>query len=146
MYLHAIGMAVAVFACLTATAGATRDATPTRFYLDVKAGQCVKGAARKHFAVLACSNPSHQYEVFAVLHGGWNKAAPSQHGTIFAIAAKLCPATFQQKYGARIDAPYGWWGFWPDAGAESAKYGDRLICTLIRWPGHPAMGAGTHFR
>jgi hypothetical protein len=121
-------------------------APPKTFYLDLKPGQCAIQVAPKFFQVVACSNAGHRFEVFAVLHAGWGTAAPPGHNAAFARAKQVCLSTFRSRYGGAIRQGYGWWGYWPDAGAETAKYSDRLVCTLIRWPGHPPMGAGTHLR
>jgi hypothetical protein len=85
-------------------------------------------------------------EVFAVLHAGWGHRNPPARSAAYARAQQLCNSTFQTRFGGAILRGYGWYAFWPDPGAEATKYADRMSCSLIRWPGRPPMGAGTHFR
>jgi len=134
----------ATTACL---AGTTSAATASHrvFYLAMKTGDCTTQATSKSYLVLPCANARHQFEVYAVGHGGWGKTPPS-HSAAFARAQQLCTSSFQRRYGGPIGTGYGWWAFWADPGAEAATYGDRIVCALVRWPGHPPMGAGTHFR
>jgi hypothetical protein len=128
-------------------AGTTSAATASHqvFYLAMRAGDCTTRVTTKSYLVLPCANARHQFEVYTVAHGGWGKTPP-RHSAAFVRAQQLCTSTFQRRYGGPIGAGYGWWAFWADPGAEAAKYGDRIVCALVRWPGHPAMGAGTHFR
>jgi hypothetical protein len=145
--LTVIGVATAIAASLVAGAIAARATVPPRtFYLDLKAGQCAKQATPKYLQVVPCSNGSHTYEVFAVLHGGWGHTNPPGHSAAFARAQQLCMSAFEKRYGGPIRQGYGWYGFWPDPGPEATKYGDRVVCSLVRWPGRPAMGSGTHLR
>jgi hypothetical protein len=128
-------------------AGTTTTATASHrvFYLAMRAGDCTNKVTSKVYVVLSCANAGHQFEVYTVARGGWGKTPPS-HSVAFAVAQHLCTTAFQRRYGGPIGTGYGWWAFWADPGAESAKYGDRIVCALVRWPGHPAMGRGTHFR
>jgi hypothetical protein len=128
-------------------AGTTTAATASHrvFYLAMRAGDCTTKVTSKSFLVLPCTNARHEFEVYAVGRGRWGTAPPS-HSAAFARAKQLCTSTFQRRYGGPIGTGYGWWAFWADAGAEAAKYGDRIECALVRWPGHPPMGPGTHFR
>ena len=143
--LMALGVAGGMAAALVGGAVASRGAAPRTFYLDLKAGQCAGQLTGKSLLVVPCSNGSHRYEPFAVLHGGWGHA-PRGHNAAFARAQQLCVGTYRTRYGGAIRQGYGWWAFWPDAGPETTKYGDRIVCSLVRWPGRPPMGPGTHFR
>ena len=87
--------------------------------------------------------PAHNLEVYWVGHGGWGKTSASRTAK-FADAKARCLSSFQRIYHHGIPYGYGWEGFWPDPGAESAKYGDRTECSYVRYPGAPAMGAGRH--
>ena len=100
-------------------------------------------ASRKVLQVVPCSNPAHNLETYFVGHAGWGQARLTQAAET-ARARSVCWSTFQQRFGRPISAPYGWYAFWPDPGSEQAKYGDRLECSLIRYPGEPAMGPGRH--
>ena len=40
----------------------------------------------------------------------------------------------------------GWNAYWPDAGAETARYGDKIICNFRAWPSLAALGSGWHVR
>ncbi len=138
---------VAVAAVAVATAGATPLAARKIFYLDLKASQCARGVlTHKTLLLLPCSDPSHNLEVYAVLHGGWKRGQQPPRDTVYARARTLCTSKFQNRFGHPFRAPYGWRAFWPDRGKEEAKYGDRLICGLVHYPKPTALGAGTHFR
>jgi hypothetical protein len=140
LQLAALAATGLVAAGLAAGAAARPDALPHKsFYLDVKAGQCLRGPAAKLVLVVACSDPRHNFEVFAVVHVG--RTPPT-----FALSNRQCQATFLRRFGHPILRGYGWYGFWADPGAEAVKYGDRAVCTLTRWPTRVAMGPGTHFR
>ena len=116
------------------------------FYLDAKPGQCLQGPVAKTLLVVPCSNPRHNLEVFAVVHGGWAGAQVPPHDTAFGIARRVCNLGFAQRFHHYIGRGYGWEAFWPDRGKEAAKYHDRIVCSLVRYPGLPPMGPGTHFR
>jgi hypothetical protein len=139
--MRATAVIVAGSSAVATPAPATTQATI--FYLDLKVGTCAKQVTTKRFLVLPCSNGTQQYEVFAVVHGGWTQAPA--YRVAYARAQGLCLSTFARRYGGALGTPYGWYAFWPDAGAESARYHDRIVCTLVRPPGHPSLGAGTHF-
>ena len=100
----------------------------------------------KRYRVLPCSNATHQFEVYAVVHGGWGHAGTPKRAVALARAQQRCNAAFARRFGGPIRVGYGWEAFWPDPGAEARRYADRIVCSLIRFPGHPAMGVGTHFR
>jgi hypothetical protein len=137
----------AILLAAAAPAGATPSAAHKTFYLDLKAGQCAEGApAAKTLLVVSCSDGRHNFEVFAVLHGGWAHGRIPPHDAAFAIARDRCNSTFQRRYRHPIRAAgYGWYAFWADPGKEEAKYGDRIVCSLTRYPGQPPMGLGIHF-
>src|ERR1041385_8721679 len=135
---------IAVGAVILASAAAA--AVQSTFYLDLKAGQCARPVMPKHYQVLPCSNGTHQFEVYAVVHGGWDHRGTPSNAVAHATAGRLCNAAFTRRFGGRIRAGYGWEAFWPDPGAEARKYGARIVCSLIVYPGHPPMGPGTHFR
>jgi hypothetical protein len=138
---------VAVAAVVVATAGATPLAARKIFYLDLRAGQCARGVlTQKTLLLVPCSDPLHNLEVYAVLHGGWKRGQQPSRDTVYARARTLCTSKFRNRFDHPLRAPYGWRAFWPDRGEEEAKYGDRLICGLVRYPKPTALGAGTHFR
>ena len=143
--LAVIGVAAVIAAGSAGTASAARATTPrTTFYLDLKPGQCAKHVAPKTWVVVPCSNGSHSLEVYAVLHGGWGHAVPTPN-VVSARAKALCGSKFQARYGL---LRRGWTVvfFFPDPGAETAKYGDRIVCNLATSLAFTAMGPGTHFR
>lgn len=116
------------------------------FYLDLRPGQCaidIPGLA-KFERVVPCNNPSHDLEVYRVTHGGWTSSTRPSDAIINARARQVCLSSFQSITGAVMRSPYGYRDYFPDAGAESAKYGDRFICGLTRWPRIGPMGPGTH--
>ena len=144
----ALVLAVAVGAAAAATARPNTSLGRV-FYLDLLAGQCAEGkvsATIKTLLVVPCSNGGHNLEVYARVRGGWPGAQIPPHNGAYVIAQRLCNSTFVRRYGRPIIRGYGWQAFWPDAGKEAAKYHDRIVCSLIRWPGAPPMGPGTHFR
>ena len=53
---------------------------------------------------------------------------------------------FQRLTGHPMTASEGWSAFWPDPGAETAKYGDKIICRFRTWPHMNALGSGWHVR
>jgi hypothetical protein len=99
--------------------------------------------------VVPCSNGAHNLEAYAVGHGGWGHGPVPVYAHAFSLARSVCVPSFQQRFGHAIGAgrtgAWGWYGFWPDRGAEQAKYGDRIVCSLRRFPAFPAMGRGVHF-
>lgn len=40
----------------------------------------------------------------------------------------------------------GWNAFWPDLGAETARFGERSICGMRSWPRWLPLGVGWHVR
>jgi hypothetical protein len=137
--------AIAVLAWTGSLANAN-VASQRIFYLDLKVGQCAMRPSGKTLLVIPCSNPAHNLETYVVARGGWGHGNPPGHAAAVAIARSLCLGSFQRRFGHPIGAGYGYQFFFPDPGAETRKYGDRLICSLRTWPAYGAMGAGKHFR
>ncbi len=135
-------------AVMVATAGASPQEARKIFYLDLRSGQCARGVfTHKTLLLVPCSDPSHNLEVYAVLHGGWKRGQQPSHNAVATRAQTRCPSKFRSRFGHPLSAPYSWHAFWPDRHtAEAAKYGDRLICGLAHYPKATAVGAGTHFR
>ncbi len=125
----------------TASSGATGKSV---FYLALRSGNCAIWPHRgKLVRVVPCSNPAHNLEIYWIGHGGWGHASRT-NAAEFAAAKSRCLAAFQRRFGHPIRTSYGWYAFWPDPGAEQVKYGDHVECSLVRWPGEPAMGPGRH--
>ena len=101
-------------------------------------------ASAKYVQVVPCSNPSHDFEVYFVTHGGWARSTRPSNSAINARARQICLSSFQRISGAALKSPYGYRDYFPDAGVETAKYGDRIICSLTHWPNVIPMGPGTH--
>lgn len=117
------------------------------FYLDLRAGQCAIGlsASAKYVRVVPCSNPSHDFEVYLVTRGGWLPSTRPSSAIIISRARQICLSNFQRMFGGAMKSSFGYRYYYPDAGVETAKYGDRLSCSLTRWPSIGPMGPGTHF-
>jgi hypothetical protein len=79
------------------------------------------------------------------MHGGWGRTLPA-HSAVMRLAASLCRSSFQRRFGHSIRTGYGFEFFFPDPGAETRKYSDRVNCSLRTWPSYGVLGAGTHFR
>src|SRR5262249_16031742 len=97
----------------------------------------------KTVQVVPCSNPAHTLEVFAVGHGGWHGNPTSK---AYSIARTVCLSAYSRITGHALARTSGWEAFWPDPGAETTKYGDKIIRMLRTWPTYHAMGAGWHVR
>lgn len=143
--LLGVAAAIATLAVTAKPAGSsTRAAGKPVFYLALHTGNCgVWPRHGKTVRIVPCSNATHNLEVYWVGHGGWGKTAAT-HPVKFADVKARCLAAFQRLYHHAIPLGYGWYGFWPDPGGESAKYGDRTECSYVRYPGEPALGAGRH--
>ena len=116
------------------------------FSLDLKAGECAfLPMKHKHLRVVPCLNSLHQIEVFAVTHGGWGLAQPPPHRVVVQLSFTVCNNAFLRRFGRVITPPYTYVAYWPDPGAETNTFGDRMICALGLPGNHPPMGAGTHF-
>ena len=120
-----VGLAgVVVFAFTGSLANA--NVVPKKiFYLQLKVGQCAKRPHSKILLVVPCSDPSHALETYAVMNGGWGAAPPSPLA-LRNRAMSLCRSSFQRRFGHPIRAGYGFEFFFPDPGAETTKYGDRV--------------------
>lgn len=132
---------------LTCAAVATAGRFGTRtFYLAVHPRQCLVTAksSPKWVQVVPCSNPKHDMEVYAIAHGGWGHATPPTAARGLALARSLCLAAYQRLTGHALGATEGWNAFWPDPGTETARYGDKIVCSLRRWPSLGPLGRGWH--
>jgi hypothetical protein len=140
-----VAAAIATLAVTATPAGSSVRVTGTPvFYLALHTGKCGVWPRRgKTVRIVPCSNATHNLEVYWVGHGGWGRTSITQAAE-FADVRAHCLSSFQRLYHHSIRRGYGWYAFWPDPGAESAKYGDRTECSLVRYPGQPAMGAGRH--
>jgi hypothetical protein len=135
----------AVLVCAFTGSLANADAVASKkvFYLQLKVGQCALRPQSKVMLVVPCSNPNHSLETYAVMHGGWGGARPSRPAIVAAVTS-LCRSSYQRRFGHPIRTGYGFEYFFADAGAETSKFGDRVICSLRLWPSYGPMGAGTH--
>ncbi len=140
----ACGVSVAALAL-----GIGRPATATTngrvFYLSVRVHQCLIGTTSpraKHETVVPCSDAAHNLEVYAIGHGGWGHQTPPTNS--FAIARALCLSAYQRTTGRPLPPTGGWQGFWPDPGAETKQYGDKVVCSYRSWPRFGPLGSGWH--
>ena len=85
-------------------------------------------------------------EVFAVAHGGWGHGTPPSAARGYGHARSICLTAFRRITGHAMSGTEGWQAFWPDPGAETARYGDKIICNLRAWPRWQPLGAGWHVR
>ena len=133
----------------SATAALAASGSGTRvFYLATHPRQCLVSvkSSPKFVQVVPCADPAHDMEVYAIAHGGWGHAAPPPSTRAVAIARSLCLSAFQRVTGHPLARTQGWNAFWPDPGAETARYGDKVICSLRTWPGLGPLGPGWHVR
>jgi hypothetical protein len=117
------------------------------FYLTVHPRQCLIGTVTKTtktVTVVSCANAGHKMEVYAVGHGGWGHRPPPS--SAFSLARSVCLAAFQRLTGHALGRGFGWWAFWPDPGSETARYGDKIICSLRTWPQFAPLGSGWHVK
>lgn len=141
LVLAAMAVSLALVPAL-GTASRSQAAVRT-FYLDLRPGQCaVYPQHGKYLQVVPCSNGAHNMEVYAVAHGGWGHGPVPAHAAALAVERSLCPSLFQRRFGH--PSPFGYYGFWPDPGKEQAKYGDKMICSVYRYPSFGALGPGVH--
>lgn len=143
---------VALLGVLAGTALASRSASTGKvFYLDVRPGECghISNAAgtgtHKQVTLLPCSAATHNVEFYVRKHGGWSRQHRPSASRVAAIARRICLSSFKRRFGHPIQSPYGYQDFFADPGAETARYGDRVICGLRLWPKLGSMGSGTHF-
>jgi hypothetical protein len=136
----------AVLALGLVVAGAASPATSGQvFYLSARVHQCLitTQPPSKTEVVVPCSNAAHNFEVYAVGHGGWGHKRPSN---TYELARSVCLSTYHRLTGHSLPKKGGWWGFWPDAGAETARYGDRVVCSYRTAPTLKPLGSGWHVR
>jgi hypothetical protein len=139
--LAALVCAIAAFAA----AASARD-SGRAFYLTLHPRQCTifTNVGGKSIQVVPCSDPSHNAEVYAIGHGGWGHNTPPSQSRAYGIARSFCLGAFQRLTGHPLPSSRGWWAFWPDAGAETAQYGDKIICSYRAWPRLLPLGSGWH--
>ena len=116
------------------------------FYLKLKVGECALPFSSKTIPVVACSNPRHVIEFYAIGHAGWGHHAAPPSALAYAKARTICLADFRHITRHALPKNRGWWAFWPDAGPEQSHYGDELICGFRSWPALSALGRGWHVR
>ena len=122
------------------------------FYLTAHPRQCLIGSAKsgtagaKSIEVVPCSDPRHTFEVYAVGHGGWGHSNPPAGKTLHAILRTVCLTAYQGLTGHALGSTDGWYALWPDPGDETARYGDKIICSFRTWPALLPLGAGWHVR
>jgi hypothetical protein len=135
------------FVLLVGVSAAAAGSARREFYLSAHPRQCLVGTASpgaKTVLVLPCSNPAHNLEVYAIGHGGWAPANPPS-GT-YAIARGVCVGAFIRLTRHALPRTAGWQGFWADPGAETKRYGDRIVCSYRAWPKLRPLGRGWHVR
>jgi hypothetical protein len=136
---------VGVFVMLSAAGVASARQGGTVFYLTLHPRQCVASrgtATGKTVAVVPCTDPSHKLEIYAVGHGGWGHKTPPP--SALSIARSVCLSALERLTGHTLARGFGWWAFWPDPGSETARFGDKIICGLQRYPQLSALGGGWH--
>jgi hypothetical protein len=117
------------------------------FYLAVHPRQCLivpTTGSSKTVLTVPCSNSAHNLEVFAAGQGGWGHRTPPAYAKAHAIARSVCLSAFRRLTGHAMGSREGWLASWPDPGAETAHYGDKIICGLRTWPGIAPLGSGWH--
>lgn len=133
-----------VLTCAALAVAAGRSGSRV-FYLTVHPRQCiVSTTSPKWVEVVPCSDPAHNMEVYAVVHGGWGHGTPPTASKGLAIARPLCLSAFQRLTGHPLAATLGWNAFWANPGAEAHRYGDKIICSLRQWPHFGPLGPGWH--
>jgi hypothetical protein len=144
-------VAIAVVVLHAALAGASVASAKQAdrvFYLTAHARQCLIASSNpivKTFQVVPCSNAAHNLEVFAVKHGGWGSKRPSPRSAGL-IARSRCLSSYRLLTGHDTPSSAGWAFFLPDEGAETARYGDKIICAFRTWPTLAPLGSGWHVR
>lgn len=148
---------IALIALIVGIAGAAAveaAASPGKraFYLTVEPGQCLIAGSKtgtgsdKIVLVVPCSDPRHQFEVYAVRHGGWGRGKVPPLATVRLIMRSVCLAAYERITGHQMPRGGGWDAFAPDPGAEHARYGDKIICSYVHYPTDAPLGAGRHIR
>jgi|SRR5450631_52698 hypothetical protein len=138
-------MAAAIVLAAIALASGSTSSVRT-FYLNVKVGQCALPFSSKTITVVPCSNPRHVMEFYAVGHAGWGHQAMPPPALAYAKARVICLADIRHITHHALPKNRAWWAFWPDAGREQARYGDKLICGFRTWPKLSPLGRGWHVR
>ena len=117
------------------------------FYLSVGTHTCLVAsshagtAGHKTVTVVPCADPAHNMEVYGIGHGGWGHATPPANAA--AVLRSTCLGIYQRLTGHPLRV-YGWYGFYPDPGAETVRYGDKMICSLRTYPVVRPLGPGWH--
>ena len=146
MTSKAVAWGAVVGAVALLAAGAASGAGRGRaFYLSVRLHQCLIGTTTpgaKTVTVVPCSNAAHNLEVYAVGHGGWGHANPPSNAS--ARVRVICLTAYQRLTGDALPKTAGWQGFWPDPGAETKQYGDKVVCSYRTWPRLGPLGSGRH--
>jgi len=139
-------LAAAFAVSLSCSALAFGHAESRVFYLTAHPRQCIVSVSTspKWVQVVPCSDPEHNMEVYALVHGGWGRGTPPTASKGLAIARALCLSAFQRLTGHPLPNTLGWNAFWPDPGAETTRYGDKIICSLRHWPQIAPLGPGWH--
>ncbi len=133
------------FAPVIGAAPTSRTSRRT-FYLDLRPGQCAVYPPRgKYLEVVPCSNGAHNLEAYGVGHAGWGHGPLPARAAELAVVRSLCSSLFQRRFGHAIGSGYGYYGLWPDPGKEQSKYGDKMICSVSRYPVFlTPLGPGVH--
>ena len=143
-----VSVAVLIAGCILHSATASGSTGRRVFYLTTHPRQCLiatKSTGKWPF-VVSCSNSRHNLEVYAIGHGGWGHRGPPAYKTALGIARSVCLPAFQRITGHALASNQGWNASWADPGSESARYGDRIICSYKAWPQPVALGSGWHVR
>jgi hypothetical protein len=132
-----VGVLAAV-AALTAVPATAQAGTPSAtsapraasrvFYLTMARAHCYRlptGAAKRALPVRCARR--HQVEVAAVGHGGWGRTHPSRAARL-AASRRVC----RPRIIAYAGPSAAWVAFFPDAGAEARRFGDRVVCAVAR--------------
>jgi hypothetical protein len=117
------------------------------FYLSLRPPECLIAKTiqgTKKVPVVPCSNAAHNLEVYAVEHGGWGHNNPPADA--YALVRAVCLSAYQRLTGHPLARTAGWQGYWPDPGAETTRYGDRVVCNFRTWPALRPLGSGRHVR
>ncbi len=139
------GAVVAAVVALVVCAASEAAGAARVFYLSVHVHQCLIASTNqraKTVAVVPCSNPKHNMEVYAIGHGGWGHHNPPSDA--YSLARAVCLSAYRRVTGHALATTAGWQGSWPDPGAETTRYGDKLVCSFRSWPKFAALGSGWH--
>ena len=139
-----VALVLVLAACCLLSAAAIGSAGKRVFYLTTHPRECLVSTSSKYPLLVPCSSPRHDLEVYAVGHGGWGRHGPPSYRIALGIARSVCVSAFQRVSGRALAANEGWNASWPDPGPESARYGDKIICSYRAWPRLVALGSGWH--